>query len=219
MSSYISPAPQGDDKATGAYAVGIAAQTGATNNDGHATDSAGNVAVDFAWGNFPLQPNDVRRGSVTNTGGSDYDRQWSATTQVASGNLAYGDVAVTVGNNPTRTVAMDNHVRAESGWASYPAFASTHQAVFRITQASGDGSTQTYTAPNNFLKAGDTVNITSTGLDGTNQTVASANRYTFTVSGSGTGDYINISGTARYTDEVTANDGAYISGVDYVKVP
>jgi len=91
--------------------------------------------------------------------------------------------------------------------------------VYRITQAVGDGSTRTYTAPNNFLKAGDTVNITGTGLDGTNLTVASANRYTFTVSGSGTGNYINISGTARYTDEVTANDGAYVSGVDYVKVP
>jgi hypothetical protein len=33
----------------------------ATNQDGHLLDSAGNVAVDFVWGNFPLQPNDVRR--------------------------------------------------------------------------------------------------------------------------------------------------------------
>ena len=32
----------------------------ATNNDGHLLDSAGNVVVDFVWGNFPLQPNDVR---------------------------------------------------------------------------------------------------------------------------------------------------------------
>ena len=219
MSSYISPAPQGDDKATGAYAIAIAAQTGATNNDGHATDSAGNVAVDFAWGNFPLQPNDVRRGSVSNTGGSDYDRQWSATTQVASANLAYGDLSVTVANSQTKTVPADNHARAESGYASYPSFASTHQAVYRITQASGDGTTRTYTAPNNLLKAGDTINITGTGLDGNSLTVASANRYTFTVTASGTGSYINISGTARYTDEVTANDGAYISETAYVKVP
>jgi hypothetical protein len=167
----------------------------------------------------PLQPNDERRGSVTNIGGSDYDRQWSATTQVASGNLAYGAISTTFANALTFNVPSDNHVRAESGWASYPRFASTHQAVYIITQASGDGTTQTYTAPNNFLKAGDTVNITGTGLDGTNLTVASANRYTFTVTASGTGSYINISGKARYTDELTANDGAYISGVDYVKVP
>ena len=219
MSSYSSPAAQGSAQATGAYAAAIAAQAGGTNNDGHATDSAGNLVVDYVWGNYPLQPNDERRASISNTGGSTYDAQWSATTQVASVNLAYGDVAVTVGNNPTRTVNMDNHVRAETGWASYPRFASTHQAVYLITQASGDGTTQTYTAPNNYLAAGDTVNITGTGLDGTNLTVATANRYTFTVSGSGTGSYINISGKARYTDELTANDGAYVSGVAYVVVP
>ena len=32
----------------------------ATNSDGHLVDSAGNVVVDFVWGNFPLQPNDDR---------------------------------------------------------------------------------------------------------------------------------------------------------------
>ena len=220
MSSYSSPAAQGSAQGTGAYSVAIAAQAGGTNNDGHATDSAGNVVVDFVWGGQnPLQPNDERRASISNTGGSTYDRQWSATTQVASTNLAYGNISVAVGNTPARTVPMDNHVVAESGYASYPRFASTHQAVYRITQASGDGTTQTYTAPNNFLKAGDTVKIAGTGLDGTNLTVASANRYTFTVTASGTGSYINISGTARYTDEVTANDGAYVSGTDYVVVP
>ena len=219
MSSYSSPAAQGSAQGTGAYSVAIAAQAGSTNADGHATDSAGNLAVDFVWRNFPLQPNDERNGSVSNIGGSDYDHQWAATTQVASQSLAYGDVAVTVGNTPTRTVHMDNHVIAESGYAAYPSFASADQGVYIITQASGDGSTQTYTAPNNFLKAGDTVNITGTGLDGTDLTVASANRYTFTVSASGTGSFINISGKVRYADELTANDGAFIAGVDYVKVP
>jgi hypothetical protein len=32
----------------------------ATNNDGHLLDDSGNVAIDFVWGNFPMQPNDVR---------------------------------------------------------------------------------------------------------------------------------------------------------------
>ena len=220
MSSYSSPAAVGSDQATGAYSVYIAAQAGGTNNDGHATDSAGNLVVDYVWGGQnPLQPNDERRASISNIGGSDYDRQWAATTQVASTNLSYGPIATTFANALTFNVPADNHVRAESGWASYPSFASTNQAVYRITQASGDGTTQTYTSPNNFLKAGDTVNITGTGLDGNSLTVASANRYTFTVTASGTGSYINISGTVRYTNELTANDGAYISGVDYVVVP
>ena len=32
----------------------------ATNENGNLVDSSGNVAVDFVWGNFPLQPNDDR---------------------------------------------------------------------------------------------------------------------------------------------------------------
>jgi hypothetical protein len=32
----------------------------ATNENGNLLDSAGNVAIDFVWGNFPIQPNDVR---------------------------------------------------------------------------------------------------------------------------------------------------------------
>ena len=31
-----------------------------TNNNGNLLDDAGNVAVDFVWGNFPMQPNDDR---------------------------------------------------------------------------------------------------------------------------------------------------------------
>lgn len=32
----------------------------AVNDNGNLLDDAGNVAIDFVWGNFPLQPNDVR---------------------------------------------------------------------------------------------------------------------------------------------------------------
>lgn len=32
----------------------------ATNENGNLVDDNGNVVVDFVWGNFPLQPNDVR---------------------------------------------------------------------------------------------------------------------------------------------------------------
>jgi len=37
----------------------------ATNNNGNLLDTAGNVVVDFVWGNFPLQPNDVRPDTAT----------------------------------------------------------------------------------------------------------------------------------------------------------
>jgi hypothetical protein len=32
----------------------------ATNENGNLVDSAGNVVIDFVWGNLPIQPNDVR---------------------------------------------------------------------------------------------------------------------------------------------------------------
>jgi hypothetical protein len=36
----------------------------ATNNNGNLLDDAGNVVVDFVWGNFPMQPNDDRSEAV-----------------------------------------------------------------------------------------------------------------------------------------------------------
>lgn len=32
----------------------------ATNNNGNLLDTAGEIAIDFVWGNFPIQPNDAR---------------------------------------------------------------------------------------------------------------------------------------------------------------
>ena len=221
MSSYISPAPQGDPKATGAYAVAIAAQAGGTNNDGNATDSAGNVKVDFVWGNYPMQPNDERtENQLSNFGGSTGDTAWAATTYATATRLNLGDIAAKSGSN----VIADKNIRSiheivETDYAGYPTFSYGNQAVYIITQASGDGTTQTYTAPNNTLKAGDSVNITGTGLDGNGLTVATANRYTFTVAGASTGTYINISGKVRYASELTSNDGSYVAGVPYISVP
>ena len=37
----------------------------ATNNNGHLLDDTGEVCVDFVWGNFPMQPNDVRPNTAT----------------------------------------------------------------------------------------------------------------------------------------------------------
>jgi len=36
----------------------------ATNNNGNLLDDAGEVAIDFVWGNFPIQPNDARPNST-----------------------------------------------------------------------------------------------------------------------------------------------------------
>jgi hypothetical protein len=72
----------------------------ATNNNGNLLDTAGEVAIDFVWGNFPIQPNDVRPDAASAT------LSESVTTRVA-GRLA-----------PT----LDNHIIALSGWNGFPLY-------------------------------------------------------------------------------------------------
>jgi hypothetical protein len=72
----------------------------ATNNNGNLLDTAGEVAIDFVWGNFPIQPNDVRPDAASAT------LSTTVTTRVA-GRL-----------DP----AADNHIIALSGWNGFPQY-------------------------------------------------------------------------------------------------
>lgn len=220
MSSYISPAPQGDPKATGAYAVAIAATASTTNNDGNALDSAGNVSVDFTWGNFPLQPNDVRTENVlSNFGGSTGDYGWAATTYATPARLDLNGTSAYSGSNVIANKSVKSiHEIAGTKYSGFPAF-TAGVAKYIVTQVDGDGTTVTYQCQN-FLTAGDTVTIT--GCDSfnlTGATVAKATRDYFTVTNSTTGSLVNVSGIAAVASGASASDGSYISGVAYLNVP
>jgi hypothetical protein len=65
----------------------------ATNNNGNLLDTAGEVAIDFVWGNLPMQPNDVRPNAVS-----------------------------AVGTPGRLDPLLDNHIIALSGWGGYPLF-------------------------------------------------------------------------------------------------
>ena len=66
----------------------------ATNNNAHTLDSAGQPAVDFVWGNFPLQPNDVRgETAASNIGGT-----------TGSNALGYKTAVVTAASSDGTTV-------------------------------------------------------------------------------------------------------------------
>jgi hypothetical protein len=170
-----------------------------------ATDSSGQQAVDFVWGNFPMQPNDDRAAAITpaNIGGSTGDYSWAATTRVAADRL---------------DAALDNHANAEAGWSGYPAF-TPGAGNYIITAVSGNGTTVTYTSQNS-LAVGDTVNITGLSASAYNlssATVATANKLGFTVTNSAnagliTGQY----GKVQSTTALTAADGA---GIGYINVP
>jgi hypothetical protein len=72
----------------------------ATNNNGNLLDTSGEVAVDFVWGNFPIQPNDARPDAASAT------LSTTVTTRVA-GRL-----------DPE----ADNHIIALSGWNGFPLY-------------------------------------------------------------------------------------------------
>ena len=86
----------------------------ATNQDGHLLDTAGNVAVDFVWGNFPLQPNDIRRDNggtnlnyaldshnIAEDGWNGYPLYTPNTTGTQSGGVDYVKVPSVLGQLTT----------------------------------------------------------------------------------------------------------------------
>ncbi len=168
-----------------------------------ATDSSGQQAVDFVWGNFPMQPNDDRTdgGStvvVAADAAQNYD--WSGYSVYASARL---------------DAALDNHANAEAGWSGYPAF-TAGAGNYIITAVEGNGTTVTYTSQNN-LAVGDVVNITGLSASAYNlssATVATADKLKFTVTNAAnagliTGQY----GKVQSTTALTAADGVGLGNI------
>ena len=207
MSSYNLPAAVGSDNATGAESVAIAAQPGGTNANGNATDSAGNLRVDFVWGSRPAQPNDERADgtpTATETYGAAQNGQWTTKSTINSARL---------------NAALNNHSDIEAEWSSFPSFIEG-AGNYMVTAASGNGTTVTYTSQNN-LSAGDVVNITGLTASAYNlssATVATANKLKFTVTNAANAGEITGQwyGKVQSTTALTAADGA---GIGYINVP
>ena len=186
----------------------------ATSLEGNRLDDSGNVAVDFVWGNFPIQPNDLRTAgtpTATVTVGGAQNYGWTNTSTVNSALLNF---------------AYDSHAIAEANYSGHPSFIAA-DPVLRVTAAKGDGTTVTYTAQSNgFVPAalvGQNVTITGlsvSGLNLTNATIASATAYQFTVTNSATGSCTGQSAAyAQLGAGVNDSDGSYVGGVAYVTVP
>jgi hypothetical protein len=100
MSSYNSPLPVGSDQATGAYAIAVGNTAAGTTTNGNSTDSAGNVRVDFVWGNHPMHPNDVRtEEAAVNVGGTTGSNQLAYQTAVVTAASASAGVVTYTANN------------------------------------------------------------------------------------------------------------------------
>jgi hypothetical protein len=208
MSSYNAPLPVGSPEGTGAASIAIADNPAGVNNVGNATDSAGNVRVDFVWGNYPMQPNDDRTDGGTTTvvaADANQNYNWSGYSTRPSARLV--------------PATSNNHTVAEAEWNDYPSFL-PGAGNYMITAASGNGTTVTYTSQNK-LAVGDVVNITGLTASAYNlssATVASADALKFTVTNAANAGEITGQwyGKVQATNALTAYDGA---GITFIVVP
>jgi hypothetical protein len=207
MSSYNEPAAVGSPSGTGAETVAIAAQPAGVNNNGNATDSAGNLRVDFVWGSRPALPNDERADgtpAATVAYGAAQNAQWTTTGTVDSARL---------------NAALGNHSDIEAEWAGFPGYIEA-AGNYKVTAASGNGTTVTYTSLNH-LAPGDVINVTgltSSAYNLSAVTVATANKLQFTVTNAANAGEITGQwyGKAESTTAASAADGA---GLPYIVVP
>jgi hypothetical protein len=168
-----------------------------------ALDTSGQQAVDFVWGNFPMQPNDDRTDGTavaTVAANASQNKSWSGYSVYPSARL---------------NAALDNHAVAEAGWAGYPAYIPA-AGNYIVTAVSGNGTTVTYTAQNK-LAVGDVVNVTgltASAYNLTSATVVTANALKFTVTNSANaGELTGQYGKVQLTTAVTAADGVGIGNI------
>lgn len=92
-------------------------------DSGFPNNTAGNIAVDFVWGNIPMQPDDDRTGdgSATVVVASDaaQNKQWSGYSVKTSPALTKTSIDVTLSGGLTSSVP-NNHSVALNNWKGYP---------------------------------------------------------------------------------------------------
>ena len=173
-----------------------------------ATDTSGRQAVDFVWGNIPMQPNEDRAGAVSPanfSANSSGDNFWGATTRVASDRL-----------NP----ALSFHAMVEAKYAGFPEFTGNNDGAYisgvaYIVVPSVVGDT-TAVALDKLKDAGyETANIT-TATAATNAAISitaaarTAGSTTATLTGTGAGAAFPV-GT-KITVASLADTGAPLNG-------
>lgn len=103
-----------------------------------ALDSSGNIAVDFVWGNFPMQPDAERTGSGSATVVVAADAadnvDWSGYSVKVSPALDKNDISVTLNPGISLTV-KHNHSVAVNNWNGYPDYTPADPYLDTLDQA------------------------------------------------------------------------------------
>jgi hypothetical protein len=169
----------------------------ATNENGNLLDTAGNVAVDFVWGNFPLQPNDDREEnggelldatldnhSIAYEGWNGYPL-YTPNTEGAEG-AGFIVVPSVIG----QTTANATDILEDAGLVVTVGSAASQSAktVTAISRTAGE-TTISATATGHGFPVGATITISNTGsaaANGTYTVLTAPTTGTFTASGTAT---------------------------------
>jgi hypothetical protein len=168
----------------------------ATNENGNLLDTAGNVAVDFVWGNFPLQPNDVREENGGDLLDADLDNHsiayegWNGYPLYdpnTAGDEGVGYIVVPSVIGQTTANATDILEDAGLVVTVGSAVAQSAKTVTAISRTAGQ-TTVSVTASSHGFPVGASVTISNTGSAAANGTyvVLTAASGTFTASGTAT---------------------------------
>lgn len=213
----------------------------ATNNNGNLLDTSGEVAIDFVWGNFPMQPNDARPNTASGRLDPALDNHiialsgWNGFPQY-SPNTAGEDVA-----GPTDyiltpsvlglTTSLAQDALKDASFATITvATAATNAAktVTAVSRASGGLAVLTASGAGAAYPIGTkvtiasvhaTVNGTYTVVDSATNTITVATTDTSALSLTGlTGTVVGVAGTIK-TQSIAAGQNNIVPGSTIVITP
>lgn len=107
-------------------------------DSGYPNNTAGNIAVDFVWGNLPMQPDDDRTGdgNATVVVAVDYAQNidWGGYSVKQSPALTKTDITVNLSPGLTSVVG-NNHSVALNNWNGYPDYTPAAPFLDTVDQA------------------------------------------------------------------------------------
>lgn len=143
-------------------------------DSGYPQNTAGNIAVDFVWGGFPMQPDDDRtgNGSATVVVAADaaQNKQWSGYSVKSSPALTKTSIDVTLSGGLTSSVP-NNHSVAVNNWNGYPNYTPEAPYTDTIDQAAVPNVVGSLlnTANSTLVAAGFTQTSTTTTVGATSE--------------------------------------------------
>ena len=211
----------------------------ATNNNGNLLDDSGEVAIDFVWGNFPIQPNDARPNALANRLDPALDNHiialsgWNGFPQY-SPDTAGEDVLgatdyVLVPSVLGLTTALATDAMKDASLVPTTAAAATNAAksITDVDRAAGSTTARiTATGATAAYPVGTKITVASTGtVDGTWTVTAneSTDKVYFVTNAStalstGTGSVIGVPGTIK-TQSVAAGQNSVAPGAAVTITP